>query len=147
MAKTPAAWRRPASPLALVIVLAACARGAGDGSARNGDVYGAWRAHRSHVEVTASGSIARILGTRAGPSGVHEGFLLHLAGAQGRGLTVRVEDNVDLTGPIPLAQGDTAEVRGEYIFDPRGGIIHYTHRDPRGRHAAGYVLARGKLYQ
>jgi hypothetical protein len=59
---------------------------------------------------------------------------------------VRVEDNVDLTGPIPLVAGDSVEVHGEYIYDPRGGLIHYTHLDPRGRHAPGYVRVHGKIY-
>jgi hypothetical protein len=58
-----------------------------------------------------------------------------------------VEDNVDLTGPIPLAAGDDVLVRGEYIYDPRGGLVHETHRDPRGRRPAGYVQTGGKLYQ
>jgi len=114
---------------------------------QNGPVYQAWRAERSYVEVTAAGSVARVLGTELGPSGEHEGFLLHLAGAAGRGLTVRIEDNIDLTGPIPITEGESIVVRGEYIFDPRGGLIHYTHRDPGGRHAAGYIEAGGKLYQ
>jgi hypothetical protein len=113
----------------------------------NGAVYSAWSEHRSHIEVTASGSVAHVLGTRAGPSGEHEGFLLHLRGAAGRGLTVRVEDNTDLTGPIPLQAGSDVEVRGEYIYDSRGGLIHYTHRDPRLRHPAGYVRVEGKVYQ
>jgi hypothetical protein len=129
-------------------LLAACAPGAsGSSGDPNGAVYDAWRFERSHVEVTADGSVARLLGTRRGPSGVHEGFLLHLRGAAGRGLTVRVEDNVDLTGPIPLAAGDDVEVRGEYIFDSRGGLIHETHLDPRGRRPGGYVRAGGKIYQ
>jgi len=129
----------------LLAALPACSAGSG-GDDPNGAVYDAWAAHRSKIEVTASGSVARILGTRVGPSGAHEGFLLHLRGSAGRGLTVRIEDNVDLTGPIPLAAGDTVEVRGEYIYDPRGGLIHYTHLDPRGRHAAGYVRVNGKIY-
>ena len=119
----------------------------GSGSDTNGAVYEAWRSQRSHLEVTADGSIARVLGTRRGPSGVHEGFLLHLGGSAGRGLTVRVESNVDLTGPIPLRAGQAATVRGEYVYDPRGGLIHYTHLDPRGRHAAGYVRVDGRIYQ
>ncbi len=130
-----------------VALLAGCrSPGAGEG-AGNGIVYDAWRAGRSHVEVTAIGSVARMLGTRVGPSGAHEGFLLHLNGSAGHGLTVRVEDNVDITGPIPLAEGKAVEVKGEYIFDSRGGIVHYTHRDRRGRHVAGYVLVDTKLYQ
>ncbi|MBC5798448.1 MAG: DUF3465 domain-containing protein [Candidatus Eremiobacteraeota bacterium] len=126
-------------------IAAGCSGGSAD--AGNGAVYDAWRAQHSRIEVTASGSVSRILGTRLGRSGAHEGFLLHLSGADGHGLTVRVEDNVDLTGPIPLAPGEAATVRGEYIYDPRGGLIHYTHRDPRGYHAAGYVQAAGRVYQ
>ncbi|GAC1300460.1 MAG: hypothetical protein NVSMB19_07050 [Vulcanimicrobiaceae bacterium] len=134
--------------VALALALATgCATAGSHGNAENGAVYDAWRAGRSHVEVTAAGSVARLLGTRIGRSGAHEGFLLHLGGAAGRGLTVRVEDNVDLTGPIPLVEGAEVEVRGEYVFDPRGGVVHYTHRDPRGRHIAGYVLVDGKFYQ
>jgi hypothetical protein len=125
-------------------VLGACS--GGGNAASNATVYDAWRTHRSYVQVTASGSVARVLGTRLGPAGMHEGFLLHLNGAEGRGLTVRVEDNTDLTGPIPMSAGDDAVVRGEYIYDPRGGIIHYTHRDPRGHHPSGYVQVNGRLY-
>jgi len=127
---------------AVIAILAACGQASGD--AANGAVYQAWAQHRSRVEVTASGSVARILGTRSGPSGNHEGFLVHLRGAEGHGLTVRVEDNVDITGPIPLKTGDEVEVRGEYVYDQRGGLIHYTHLDPRGRHPGGYVRV-GKI--
>lgn len=116
-------------------------------NADNAAVYDAWRTGRSHVEVTLDGSVARMLGMRVGRSGTHEGFLVHLTGGDGHGLTVRVEDNIDLTGPIPLAEGESVEVRGEYIFDPEGGIVHYTHRDHHYHHVAGYVLAGGKFYQ
>jgi hypothetical protein len=126
---------RRASSIALGLALAGCATSSG-GDDANGAVYDAWANGRSHIEVTATGSVARILGTRRGPSGVHEGFLLHLRGSAGRGLTVRVEDNVDLTGPIPLTEGDDVEVRGEYVYDPRGGAI-----------GGGYVKVDGKVYQ
>jgi hypothetical protein len=139
--------RASAALLALLWVAASgCASTAG-GDDGNGAVYDAWSAQRSHVEVTASGSVARVLGSRRGPSGEHEGFLLHLRGGAGRGLTVRVEDNEDLTGPIPLHEGSDVVVRGEYIYDRRGGLIHWTHRDPRFRHAAGFVQVDGKTYQ
>jgi len=138
--------RVPGAALAALFLagLAACTH---SGSDRNGDVYDAWRAQRSRVEVSASGTIVRLLGDRVGPSGEHTGFLLHLRGAAGHGLTVRVEDNVDLTGRLELVAGADVEVRGEYIYGTRGGVIHYTHRDPRGRHAAGYVRTGGRFYQ
>ena len=134
--------------LALGVVAAAgCAATTSSGGDDNGAIYDSWRAGRSHVEVTASGSVARVLGVRSGRSGAHEGFLVHLTGSSGRGLTVRVEDNVDLTGPIPLEPGDAVTLRGEYIFDRRGGIIHYTHRDPRGRHPDGFVRVGDRVYR
>jgi hypothetical protein len=127
------------------LLLTGCA-GASSSDAGNGAVYDAWRAQRSRVEVTADGSVARVLGIREGPSGTHEGFLLHLRGSAGRGLTVRVEDNVDITGRIPLREGDDVIVKGEYVYDPRGGLIHYTHHDPRGRHPSGYVRVGDRVY-
>jgi hypothetical protein len=127
------------------LATAGCANSGG--ADPNGAVYDAWRAQRSHVEVTARGSVALYLGVRSGPSGEHEGFLLHLSGSSGRGLTVKVEDNTDITGPIPLRPGDAVEVRGEYIYTSLGGLIHYTHHDPRFRHAGGYVSVAGKMYR
>ncbi len=129
-----------------VLGLSGCGRTSDPGDS-NGDVYRAWSTGTSHVEVTAAGNVAQLLGTRRGPSGRHEGFLLHLRGSAGRGLTVRVETNVDLTGPIPIAEGDAVVVRGEYVYDATGGLIHETHLDPRGRRAGGYVQVAGKVYQ
>jgi hypothetical protein len=136
--------RRAVAVVLGALLVGGCAGGGGDSG--NAAVYDAWRAQRSRVEVTADGTVARVLGLREGPSGRHEGFLLHLRGSSGRGLTVRVEDNVDITGPIPVQPGDQVEVRGEYVYDPRGGLIHYTHHDPRGRHPSGYVRVNGRVY-
>ena len=134
--------------VALLALVSGCSASSDAPSeAGNAAVYDAWRNGRTRFEVTARGSVARILGERTGPSGPHLGFLLHLTGSAGRGLTVRVEDNLDLTGPIVLHEGDDATIRGEYIYDARGGLIHYTHRDRRGKHAAGYVQVEGRLYQ
>lgn len=104
----------------------------------------AYAAGRSHVEVVADGTVTRVFGVQQGRSSPHEGFLFRLA--SGCNTLVRVEANTDFTGPIPLAQGDRVTVKGEYEFYPLGGVIHWTHRDPRGRHEGGYIEAGGKLY-
>ena len=61
-------------------------------------------------------------------------------------LVVRVEANTDFTGPIPLALGQRVVVKGEYEYYPRGGVIHWTHSDPRGRHEGGFIETGGKTY-
>jgi hypothetical protein len=139
----------PALAALLALAVSSGCASSGDGagaSAPNAEIYAAWQQHRSPVEVSANGTIVKVLGIRGGRSGRHEGFLVHLSGNEAHDLTIRVEDNVDLTGPIPLHAGDAVELRGEYIFDPRGGILHYTHRDPRGRHPSGYVRVNGRMY-
>ncbi len=35
----------------------------------------------------------------------------------------------------------------EYVEGERGPLVHWTHRDPRGRHAAGWLRHNGKYYE
>jgi hypothetical protein len=66
--------------------------------------------------------------------------------ASGCTLVLRVEANTDFTGSIPLTQGQRVTVKGEYEYYPLGGVIHWTHRDPRARHEGGYIEAGGRIY-
>ncbi|MBV9719028.1 MAG: DUF3465 domain-containing protein [Candidatus Eremiobacteraeota bacterium] len=104
----------------------------------------AYNSQRSHVEVIADGKVTRIMGVQPGRVSPHEGFLFRLT--SGCDIVVRVEANTDFTGPIPLSIGQRVLVKGEYEFYPLGGVIHWTHRDPRGRHENGYIAAGGQTY-
>lgn len=104
-----------------------------------------YQAGRSRVEVVADGTVTSVLGTRPGRVSPHEGFLVHLN--SGCDLTVRVESNVDFTGPIPLRRGDRITVKGEYAFYQLGGVIHWTHRATHGYHPSGYVRVAGREYE
>lgn len=108
-------------------------------------VCDAYSAQRSHVEVVADGTVTRLLGVAQGRMSPHEGFLLRLA--SDCSLVVRVEANADFTGPIPLREGQRVAVKGEYEFYPSGGVVHWTHRDPRGRHEGGYISSGGQVYE
>lgn len=99
---------------------------------------------RSQVEVVADGTVTRTLGTQQGRVSPHEGFLMRLGSACS--VIVRVEVNTDFTGSIPLRRGQHVLVKGEYEYYPLGGVIHWTHRDPRGRHAGGYIATGGQIY-
>lgn len=92
------------------------------------------------VEVIASGTVAQLLGTSSSSSGEHEGFVLRR-----NAMTIRIEDNTSITGPIPLSKGEPVSVQGQY--ECNDGVIHWTHRDPRGRHVGGYIEAGGKTYR
>ena len=55
--------------------------------------------------------------------------------------------NIDLAPRVPVAPGDSVELRGEYEWSPRGGVIHWTHRDPDARREAGWIRRDGRLFQ
>jgi Protein of unknown function (DUF3465) len=110
----------------------------------NGLVCRTYAGQGSKQEVLAKGKVATVLGTSNGPSGEHEGFLLQLTGDCD--LLVRIETNVSITGAVPLSRGEEVIVKGEYEYTALGGVIHWTHHDPSGRHIDGYVQAGGKIY-
>jgi hypothetical protein len=102
----------------------------------------AFRAKRSGVAVRVVGRVDRVLpddddGSR------HQRFIVRLAD----GHTVLVAHNIDLAPRVPLAVGDEVELGGDFEWSEQGGVIHWTHRDPAGRHADGFVRHRGKTYR
>jgi hypothetical protein len=104
-------------------------------------VLAAFRARQSDVQVETAATVMRVLkddnkGSR------HERFLIRVADT----LTVLVAHNIDLAPNVPLLAGDSVRLRGEYEWDERGGVIHWTHRDPRGRHAGGWIMHEGRRY-
>lgn len=134
--------RTSAALLAAGLLLAGCAA---QTAPSDSAVCNAYNAAQSHVEVVADGSVTRVLGIQSGRVSPHEGFLMKLG--SGCDLVVRVEVNTDLAGTFPIASGDPVTVKGEYEYYSRGGVIHWTHHDPRFRHEAGFITIGGKTYQ
>lgn len=127
---------------AALLALAGCAA---QTSPNDSAVCDAYNGGRSHVEVVADGRVTRVLGIQNGRVSPHEGFLMRLN--SGCSVIVRVEVNTDLAGTFPIANGDPVTVKGEYEYYSRGGVIHWTHHDPRFRHDAGFITIGGKTYQ
>lgn len=99
--------------------------------------------HRSAIEVTADGTVIRLLPDSTGPSGAHERFIIRLSGGT---LTLLIDHNVAIAQRAPVRDGDHVIVHGEYIWNPQGGLIHFTHHDPQGTHEGGYIEDNGQLY-
>lgn len=100
------------------------------------------REHAQGAQVSGRGVVARLLrDDREGSP--HQKFLLRLDD----GTTVLVAHNIDIAPRLDgLGVGDTVEFRGEYLWNPKGGTLHWTHRDPRGRHPDGALRWQGRTY-
>jgi hypothetical protein len=100
-------------------------------------------AYRDGRQVSGSGTGVRILSADNDCSR-HQRFILRLAG----GRTLLIAHNIDLAPRINGIQpGDTVEFYGEYASNAQGGVIHWTHHDPQGRHAEGWLRHRGRTYK
>ena len=98
---------------------------------------------RSGQQVSGSGRVVRILSDDNDGSR-HQRFILGLSSGQ----TLLVAHNIDLAPRISsLSTGDTVKFYGEYEANPQGGVIHWTHHAPQGRHVAGWLEHRGRRYQ
>jgi len=103
----------------------------------------AYRAQRSDLQVMAEGVVKKVLSDDRDGSR-HQRFLLRLSNGQ----TLLVAHNIDLAPRIDgLRAGDTVAFYGEYEWNNQGGVIHWTHHDPAGRHVDGWLRHRGKTYQ
>lgn len=97
----------------------------------------------SNIQVEGSGKVIAILrddneGSR------HQKFILELSDGQ----TLLVAHNIDLAPRIEhLEKGDTVQFNGEYEYSNQGGVMHWTHHDPNGRHEDGWLKHQGKTYQ
>lgn len=68
--------------------------------------------------------------------------------ALGSGQRLLMAHNIDLAPRIPgLRAGDRVAFFGEYEWNDQGGVIHWTHHDPAGRHVGGWLERAGRRYQ
>lgn len=72
----------------------------------------------------------------------HQKFLVEVA----QDLTLLVSHNIDVAERVPVREGDLVNIQGEYVWNNRGGVIHWTHHDPKGRKAGGWIELKGKRY-
>jgi hypothetical protein len=73
----------------------------------------------------------------------HQKFLLQLE----NGTTVLVAHNTEQASPVPLSPGDFVTIHGEYIWNPKGGLIHWTHHSDNFKHEGGWIDFGGRRYE
>ena len=117
-------------------------RQAGQGSAEQ-ILQQAFENQESDIQVKGAGTVLKTLpddnqGTR------HQRFILKLSSGQ----TLLVAHNIDLADKIKgLKKGDKVGFYGEYEWSEQGGVLHWTHHDPAGRHTDGWLEHDGRIYQ
>ncbi|MEZ0232786.1 MAG: DUF3465 domain-containing protein [Methylophilaceae bacterium] len=107
------------------------------------DIQTAFESHISNLQVNAKAQVVKVLpDDNEAPR--HQRFILKLD----NGITLLVAHNINLAPRVEnLNVGDTVEFNGEYEWNAKGGVVHWTHRDPQGRHADGWLRHNGKIYQ
>jgi len=91
-------------------------------------------ARESGFMITLDAEVIKTLGDDLEGSR-HQRFLIELSS----GRILLVAHNIDLAKRVPLARGDDIRIRGQYEWNERGGVLHWTHRDPDGRHPGGWI--------
>lgn len=106
-------------------------------------VSSAYQTKTSNVQVRSIGTVIKILADDNKGSR-HQKFIVKLASGQ----TVLIAHNIDLARRInSINVGDSIEFYGEYEWNAKGGIVHWTHHDPAGRHKDGWLKHNGVLYK
>ncbi|WP_029147586.1 DUF3465 domain-containing protein [Methylophilus sp. 5] len=105
-------------------------------------VQQAFAQKQSHVWLEGRGVVKKLLpddnkGAR------HQRFLVSVSAEQ----TLLFAHNIDLAPRVEnLNVGDEVTFKGEYIYNPKGGIMHWTHHDPQGRQS-GWITHQHHTYQ
>ena len=61
-------------------------------------------------------------------------------------ITLLLAHNIDIAPRVPVIKGDIILVHGQYEWNEKGGIIHWTHRDIKNKHPNGWVDYKNKRY-
>lgn len=130
----------------LIALYAVSERFSGPGSTpdslENTQLHRVIASKKSDVQVTGQGEVIKLLpddnkGSR------HQRFLVKIDS----GDVILIAHNIDLAPRIDaLRKGDNIRFNGEYEWNNKGGVVHWTHKDPRSKHIHGWLEHNGKKY-
>jgi len=134
---------KPRGRTTAVLVVAALLAGIGLGwipGEHASPIDAAFEAGQSDVWVESDGIVERLLPDDTRGSR-HQRIIVRIPS----GRTVLIAHNIDLAPRAePLEPGDRLRFRGEYEWNEKGGVVHWTHHDPSGRRAGGWIEAGGR---
>lgn len=107
------------------------------------ELSNAYKYQTNKLQIEGGGRVESLL-SDDNDGGQHQRFIVRLNSGQ----TLLVAHNIDLAPRInSLSKGDAIRFYGQYEWNEKGGVIHWTHNDPSGSHVAGWIEHNGKIYQ
>ncbi len=108
----------------------------------NTEISSAYKNKQSDIQVEATGKVVKILSDDKEGSR-HQRFIVKVAD----NLTILIAHNIDLAPRAKVLAGDMISFSGEYEWNKKGGVVHWTHHDPRGKHQDGWIEVNGNRVQ
>lgn len=99
-----------------------------------------FQAHLTGKWITVNAEVNHLLPDETGQYR-HQRFIVRCATGQ----TLLIVNNVSIGSRVPITLGHAITVHGQYIWNARGGLIHFTHHDPEGG-TGGWIVYSGKVY-
>ncbi len=99
----------------------------------------AFRRHQSGNWLSLTASVDRLL---PDSTSLHteQRFIVRC----GNGQTVLIDNDVGVGQRVPVVVGVAITLRGQFIWNDEGGLVHYTHHG--GPNNGGWILFRNHLY-
>ena len=106
------------------------------------DVRTLFEEQRSGVMVYVEGNVTRIL-SDDNKGSRHQRFTISAS----EGLSLLVAHNIDLASNVPIQLNDRVSIYGQYEWNNKGGLLHWTHHDPKKLHPGGWIMHKNKKYE
>ncbi len=115
-------------------------------SCENNVIVNAYKNKQSDTQVRGCAMVIKVLPDDT-KGHKHQKMIVKLTDVSPK-RTVLIAHNIDLAPRVKdLTEGDKIHFYGEYEYNDRGGVVHWTHHDPAGRHQDGWIEKQGKRYQ
>lgn len=111
------------------------------GSDKNHQLSELVKNRQSDVMVLLDGQVVKLLADDNRGSR-HQKFIMAVGEH-----TVLVAHNIDLAPRVPIEAGEVVKVYGEYEWNDRGGVVHWTHDDPQNKHVGGWIEHNKKKFK
>lgn len=108
------------------------------------DAKTAYKKRLSEIPLIVEGRVVKILEDDL-QGRHHQRFIIRTD----EGQTLLITHNIDIAPRVAVEVGTKVRVRGEYLWNLQGGIIHKTHHTQKDQTSGGWieVMTTGKRYE